>query len=509
MSVNRNGKKKIGNTYRVSEPIVNFKIRVKIVQQRSRLAELFKTEEETRDNNFLECEEKILSWQEKVFSRFEAQFYTDSKNCITEQQKNYHQEIIEKNITGCRIYTYVDRDSYFPNNPLLTRPYKSFLSKKNGKALPILQNRKPFNERYNKKVIDDIPTEARACTNHYLYKDCRIMYILADLTPNDKLSHDFNDSEVLLCTITYDKIHQSLTMDPDFTKNESHEIFATDMNYDCWIEHASEQESLEDFETQMTELRNEVMRKLSFREAEVLPAIELPPSNTLRLFINLDIVSAHNFPYDSLFVTYHIELPQHWSTNQAERLSGRTQRCSMTKGNANFSYVAEMCLDLDLSWLEDQNLLPNWPWILISVASLDSWTRYRIEGYAAQPIPATPGSHDLILHTWRPTGDFLNTLRRFFTGGTYELRDITYSCIPAMHDSRNLEKANLETAPSGQVKLKLNIIQQSQSSVKDIHFKRDTFERLSAGRLMNSVNDVLGQFKAARERMIRARMMNA
>lgn len=135
--------------------------------------------------------------------------------------------------------------------------------------------------------------------------------------------------------------------------------------------------------------------------------------------------------------------------------------------------------------------------------------RYRIEGYAAQPIPFNSGYYDLSLQTWRPVGDFTNTLRRFFTGGTYELQDITYSGIPAMHDNAKLDKSNLETTPSGEIKLKLNIVQQSESFVDGSNFKRDTFERLSAGRLMNSVNDVLEQFKAARERMIKARTMNS
>ncbi|XP_046469671.1 tectonic-like complex member MKS1 isoform X1 [Neodiprion pinetum] len=510
MSKNIEGKAKIANTYRVSEPIVNFKIRVRIAQQKSRLVELFKTEEETRDSNFLEYEEKILSWQEKIFGRFEAQFYADSKNCATKQQKQYHETITEKNITGSRIYTYIDDDSYFPNKDLLTKPYKSHLSRKNASALPTLQNRKPFVERYNKKVIDDNPGDTTIRTNHYLHRDSETMYIIVDLMPNAKSSsYDFDDSQILLCTITFDKIHRSLTVDPDFTYQEPYEIHGTDMNYDYWIEHASEIQYPQDLETEVKELRGQVMQKLSYREAEIFPQIGLPPANRLRIFVNLDIMSVHNFPYDSLFVTYHIELPEYWSTDQPERLTGRTQRCSMTKGSANFSYVAEFCIELNSSRLEDEKSSIAWPWILISIASLDSWTRYRIEGYAAEALPATSGCHYLTLHTWRPVGDFLNTLRRFFTGGTYELQDLSYCGIPAMYDDTKLEKANLETVPSGQIELKLNIIQQSRSFIDGSCFKRDTFERLSAGRLMNSVNDVLEQFKAARERMIKARIMNS
>lgn len=247
-------------------------------------------------------------------------------------------------------------------------------------------------------------------------------------------------------------------------------------------------------------------QKLSFREAEIIPEIGSPPSKVLRLHINLEIISAHNFSYDALFVTYQIQLPERWSTDKTEHLTGRTQRCSTMNGKANFGYVAEFFIDFDLS--DEFGASEAWPWIFISVASLDSWTRYRIEGYASLPIPFDPGSHNVDLQTWRPVGDFLNTLRRFFTGGTYELEDISYCGIPGTQDGSKLVKNNLRTAPSGQVTLKLNVAQQSRYFLQG-NFKRDTFERLSAGRLMNSVNDVLEQFKAARERMIRARIMSS
>lgn len=202
----------------------------------------------------MEYEEKVFSWQEKLFAPFEAQFYSDPKNCTTEHQRQYHQEITLKNIQGSRIYTYVNEDLYFPKKSLLTKPSKSHLSHKNTLALPVLQNRKPFAERYNKKVVDEIPGDTRIRTNHYLYKDTEVMYILADLTPIDKSSYDFDDSEILLCTITFDRIHRSLTVDPDFTQNEPYKIHGTDMSYDYWIEHASERQSNDDLKQEVKDL---------------------------------------------------------------------------------------------------------------------------------------------------------------------------------------------------------------------------------------------------------------
>lgn len=63
----------------------------------------------------------------------------------------------------------------------------------------------------------------------------------------------------------------------------------------------------------------------------------------------------------------------------------------------------------------------------------------------------------------------------------------------------------MKIIPSGYVKLKANIVHQSQSFTKGSDLHRDTFEKISSGTLMSNVEDVLTQFQMARERMIRAR----
>lgn len=134
--------------------------------------------------------------------------------------------------------------------------------------------------------------------------------------------------------------------------------------------------------------------------------------------------------------------------------------------------------------------------------------RYRIEGYASVPLPPSPGRHSYELHTWRPVSGFVNSLRRFFTGGTAELEDVTYCGIPEAHEGRRLEKTRLKVVPSGIIKINLNVAHQSKMFTKNRGFRRDTVQRLSAGTLMNSLDNVLEQFKAARERMLQARAMN-
>lgn len=79
--------------------------------------------------------------------------------------------------------------------------------------------------------------------------------------------------------------------------------------------------------------------------------------------------------------------------------------------------------------------LPKMPKILFEVASYDSWNRYRTEGYTWTQIPVKPGTCEEEKVCWRPRGDsIIYELRRFFIGGSPELEDISYACIPADYD---------------------------------------------------------------------------
>ncbi|KAL6257163.1 hypothetical protein P5V15_012094 [Pogonomyrmex californicus] len=254
----------------------------------------------------------------------------------------------------------------------------------------------------------------------------------------------------------------------------------------------------------------ELQQQLAYKEAELYKELQPPPPNMSTVFMTLDIVSAYGFSYDGLFITYFIDLPQHWSTKQKERLFGRTQKSLLENKMAHFSY----CMDISLHYpsSESEQLssdTSHWPRLLFSVASLDSWTRYRIEGYAALPIPMTPGRYEFTVSTWRAKGNIIDTLRRFFVGGSYELEDITYCGIPMTHEGKVLDKSNLKVVPSGDIKIYMNVIHQSNIHTKHSNYQRDDADKVSTDTLMNNVENVLEQFKAAKERMIRIRTMTS
>lgn len=69
----------------------------------------------------------------------------------------------------------------------------------------------------------------------------------------------------------------------------------------------------------------------------------------------------------------------------------------------------------------------NWPQFFFEICSLDSWKRFRVEGYSWLSLPASSGRHKLILNTWRPASiSQKDELKRFFIGCDPVLTDFTY-----------------------------------------------------------------------------------
>ncbi|XP_011501878.1 PREDICTED: Meckel syndrome type 1 protein [Ceratosolen solmsi marchali] len=490
-------KAKISSKYNVKQPIENFKVRVKIIQQKSPLAELFENERETRDGNFLEAEEYEFSWQEKVLGPYEVKYYRDVLNCTTDKQKEYRRRILNTvdSEKGSRLYSYVLGDSYYPDSSLITGRFRSRLSQRNERATPPVKNRKPFVKRYNQRVVDEAPSNAKINENHYLYKEHESMYIVVDLSPKDETTVESTDSEVLLCAIIYDPQHKCLTLSPDFSEDEPYNVEGIGMNYDYWISDASPKPTNREMLRHLENVKKEVQRMRALKGAQLFHELEVPGPRVLRLFVNLDIGLARDFEHDdALFVSYRVELPRHWRS--CGHLAGRTQRCRAQKGRTHFGYCTEVILEFDLT--TEREFAVSRPRIIFSVASLDYWTRYRIEGYGAVPLSPSSGLQELELQTWRPACGFVDALRRFFTGGSRELEDPGYCGLPSCQEGPRLDKHILGVVPSGRLQLRISITRQSLD---------DTALEVRNVDLLEGVDEVLTRFKEARERMIQARAM--
>lgn len=121
----------------------------------------------------------------------------------------------------------------------------------------------------------------------------------------------------------------------------------------------------------------------------------------------------------------------------------------------------------------------------------------------------TPGAYKFTVPTWRAKDNIIDAMRRYFIGGSYALEDITYCGIPMTHEGKILDKSRLKVVPSGEIKINMNIAHQNGARAKHLDRWTDDFGRVNTDALVNDVESVLEQFKAAKERMVRIRAMNS
>lgn len=61
-----------------------------------------------------EVEECNLKWQEKVFSVWEMQRYSDAHNCLTDTELNYNEMLNSRHYEHSKIFTYIHEDYHLP-----------------------------------------------------------------------------------------------------------------------------------------------------------------------------------------------------------------------------------------------------------------------------------------------------------------------------------------------------------------------------------------------------------
>ena len=364
-------------------------------------------------------------------------------------------------------------------------------------------------------IVTTEPTREMQLRNHVVTTPLETMQVLVDI--NTEEGSDTEQS-VVLCTLTYSG--GVLTVQPDFNWSarpyrlevEGREVLeysvehiSMDQDYDCMIKEAM--------------LQNEVYARYNqLQQAEVGDNFEMPPAGMFRLHLNAEIVSAKQFEFDCLYVNYLIDLPPGWTAGEDAVLQGATQKCFTAadlRGDdvAHFSCPVETDLFFSINTLDvDREVLPRWPQLLIEVVSVDTWSRYRVEGYGHTVIPSHPGHHHININTWRPLPGKLNSeMKRFFIGGTPELEDIRY--VGHSDDQGGvISKLGFQTRASGSVTVKMNIIHQAKAFMmsktvtggRRKQNRRVLLDRLSSATLFTSVNTVLEAFRKAREKIAKA-----
>nr|XP_021519623.1 Meckel syndrome type 1 protein [Meriones unguiculatus] len=266
------------------------------------------------------------------------------------------------------------------------------------------------------------------------------------------------------------------------------------------------------------EREQRVFKDLYGRHKEYLSSLvgtdfEMVGSSASCRAVSFEVISAQGFEYDNLYIHFFVELPPtNWSSPSFLQLSGVTQTCATKSLGmdkvAYFSYpftFEAFFLHED----ESADALPEWPVLYCKVLSLDFWQRYRVEGYGAVVLPATPGSHTLTISTWRPMElGLVAELRRFFIGGSLELEDPSYVRIPGTFKGERLSRFGFHTETTGTVTFRFHCLQQSRAFMESSSLRkqmRSVLDRLEGFSQQSSTHSVLEAFRRARRRMQEAR----
>ncbi|XP_036925667.1 Meckel syndrome type 1 protein isoform X2 [Sturnira hondurensis] len=453
-----------------------------------------------------EEEEVLIGWQEKLFSQFEVDLYQNEAACQSPLDHQYRQEILKLEDSGRRknrrIFTYTDSDRYTnleehcQKMTTAAREVPSFLVERMANVRRRRQDRRGMEGGILKsRIVTWEPSEEFIRSNHVINTPLQTMYIMADLGPYGKLG--YKNYEHVLCTLKVDG-NGVITVKPDFTGLKGpYRIETEGEKQELWkytIDNVSSLAQPEEEEREQRVFKDTV-------------------PGAFRLFVNGEVVSAQGYEYDNLYVHFFVELPAtNWSSPEFQQLSGITQTCATKSLGmdkvAYFSYP----FTFEASFLhedESAEALPEWPVLYCKVLSLDFWQRYRVEGYGAAVLPATPGSHTLTVSTWRPVElGTVAELRRFFLGGSLELEDLSYVRIPGTFKGERLSRFGLRTETTGSVTFRLHCLQQSRAFMESRSLRkrmRSVLDRLEGFSQQSSVHNVLEAFRRARRRMQEAR----
>ncbi|KAJ3342174.1 Pleiotropic negative transcriptional regulator [Gonapodya sp. JEL0774] len=248
---------------------------------------------------------------------------------------------------------------------------------------------------------------------------------------------------------------QDVDIWPGITRPGVRASFTVD-NGDCYgvyIENASKSLDREE-EDREFEMFEELYRKRADLRASTVGDDFLPPPplRGLRLQLQIEIVSAHNFVNGGIYIQYMLDFPDCWEvwspvigvggqTGPHSR-AGEVTACTQIVDSAwdwqrggwfaALGYSVEAVAEV-VAQQHDARPTP-YPILYLQVCSVDTWQKYRVEGYGQLRIPTNPGDYDLDIATWRPLPRPAEKMQEHFLGGMRILEDISWVRIPAREE---------------------------------------------------------------------------
>ncbi|VVC87340.1 unnamed protein product, partial [Leptidea sinapis] len=432
------------------------------------------SEREILDQN--NTEKYTFKWQEKVFSQYEHDTYSDNHTCVTENDLRYHNMIKTVNCSPQRVFTYINNDCYLP--------------------LPCINNKNisdsilsGFLEKFRLKdviasSIGETNSTANLCqsqeSNALLKQEWMAMHIVYD---NSKYDGDGNlifKEDCLLLSVYFNTYSNFIILSPDVNNIVFNPYIIEDSLGVLGLEYGVDvkfgvQKCGEDLEDLLGKLYEKWKKKHKQTYSFMYPNI-----GKRKYYVTLEIVLAENFEMDNIYIEYYIKLPDGVECNNV--LQGRTHVTKSTKtANRRWLYGHTVDLEFEVSLNDDPQPIR----IFLEVISVDWWGRHRTEGYSRLSLTLAPGAHLERLSCSRPSemNDVVAESRRFFIGGCHLLDDLN------VLDSHNLQDADFKLVSTGTVLVRWSCISQTRMMRQ---------APLDSSAVLEGVDAVLKQYKLAK-----------
>ncbi|XP_039751936.1 Meckel syndrome type 1 protein [Pararge aegeria] len=446
---------KLAGIYWPKQPLDDISIRIKL-KCREGISALPKFEDykdksneenlNKLDNNIIE--EHDFRWQNKVFSNWEYQKYSDVYNCNSETELKYHDRLKQPYNYECKkVFSYIHEDYYLP------LPVTS--EKKVGKAIVSI------GDCFNRLNLEDIGSDGdisssmkhllRSEENMSSYEERWIaMHIVLDSSEYNEDSQLLFKEEHILVSLYHNVTYNYLIVTPNVNDIEFNAYCVENQPE---IEYGVEIEFGEENSAELEELLNNLLKKWEKQQKKLLSFV-MPPLGRKNYFVTFEIISAMDFDMDNLYIEFHIKISDDLQCNGD--LRGRTHISKhLTTEKYEWKYGHTVELELECA----TGIEPVPIKIYLEAISVDWWGRHRTEGYSYLPLSLEPGEHTRHLSCSRP--EELDTVkannRRFFVGGCHLIKDLDVLANPQLHN------ANFRYTETGSISVRWRTISQSRS----------------------------------------------
>ncbi|XP_049879497.1 Meckel syndrome type 1 protein [Pectinophora gossypiella] len=497
--MNEFNRSKVSGVRWLKKPVENIRIKVKLKPQDGILS-LPKFDEYANESNGLtklenKTEEYIFKWQEKVFSAWELQRYTDVHNCISETELNYNEMLNNLDYESSKIFTYIHYDCHLP--------LPSELKNNNLKELNVLSlnsclARLNLDNRFGRMLED-------TSSMGHLFKSTEnvvaeeepwtAMHVVFDHSDYNEDSQLLLKQDAIILSLYYNTIHNYLIITPDVNNLDLNPYTVESETGVQWGFQYSVEVDFEETESgeELVTLLRKLHQKWERQQKQVVN-FEMPPLGKKLYYVTLELVTATDFDVDDLYIEFTIQVPDDIQCNDA--LHGRSHLAKPIRTEDieewHFSHIIELTLEMTT----DSESAPIQ--VFFEAISTDWWGRHRTEGYSYLPLSLNPGRFSKQLSCSRP--EELDSVeaenRRFFVGGCHLIKDLEIFAKPQLHD------ANFKFVTTGSINVRWNTISQTCVSQGRVVDGREA--RSCASALLLGAEAVLRQYRRARARLAAA-----